>query len=65
LAGLVRDVLDRPLALREQVDDLRTSTAGECGRYGRKGVEKSGLGIAVSHMFKLSFEYMNVKRKRV
>jgi hypothetical protein len=61
LASLARDLLYRPLALREQVDDLRPPSAGQRCRYGRERIEEGGLRREVSDMLKLSFEHMNVK----
>ncbi len=57
-----RDLLDRPLALREQVDDLGATPARERGGNRRKCIEERSLRIHCGNIFKLSFEYMSVKK---
>ena len=56
LADLVRDLLDRTLALREHVDDLRPAAAPQGLRNGRKRVEERSLRSSLTHNFKLTLE---------
>ena len=56
LRDLVRDLLDRALALREQIDDLRPAAAAERLRHRRERVEQGHLRCATRHIFKLSLE---------
>jgi 2-polyprenyl-3-methyl-5-hydroxy-6-metoxy-1,4-benzoquinol methylase len=63
LARLACDLLDRPLALGEQIDDLGPTPAGQRGCDRCECVEEGGLSVSLVHMFKLSFEYTSVKRE--
>src|SRR6266496_6693200 len=56
LRDLVRDLLDRALALREQIDDLRPAAAAERLRHRRERVEQRHLRCATCHILKLSLE---------
>src|SRR5437660_12506620 len=56
LRDLVRDLLDRTLTLREQIDDLRPAAAAERLRDRRQRVEQRHLRCAACHMHKLSLE---------
>ena len=60
MTRLASDLLDRPLALREQVDNLRTPPAGQRCGDGRERIEEGGFRLDFRHMLKLSFEYLNV-----
>jgi hypothetical protein len=57
LADLRRHVLDRPLALSEEIDDLGAPPAPERSRDRGERVEQSPLRRpAITHIFKLTFE---------
>src|SRR5207245_6552351 len=56
LRDLVRDLLDRTLALRKQIDDLRPATAAERLRHRRERVEQRHLRCATCHILNLSLE---------
>jgi hypothetical protein len=56
LRDLVRDLLDRALALREQIDDLCPAAAAERLGHGRERVEQGHLRCATCHIRKLSLE---------
>ena len=56
LRDLVRDLVDRALALREQIDDLRPAAAAERLRHGRERVEQGHFRCATCHILKLSLE---------
>src|SRR5213594_4362887 len=56
LRDFVRDLLDRALALREQIDDLRPAAASERLRYRRERVEQGHFRCATRHILKLSLE---------
>jgi len=64
LTGLARDLLDGPVALGEEVDDLGAATACERTGDGGEGIEESSLCTFVSHTFKLSFECERVNALR-
>jgi hypothetical protein len=49
LGDLARDLVDRALALGEQVDDLRPTAAAERLSHRRQSVEESRLRFAASH----------------
>ena len=49
LRDLIGDLLDRPLALREHVDDLRAPPAAERLRNRRQAVEQGRLRLATCH----------------
>ena len=53
-----RDLLDRALALREHVDDLRPPAAAERLRHRRERVEQRRLRRPARHIIKLSLEYL-------
>src|SRR6185437_9633568 len=61
LRDLTRELLDRALALRENVDDLRASPASECLRHGRLRIEERRLCSTAAHVPKLSLEYLRIK----
>ena len=50
LRDLVRDLLDRALALREQIDDLRPAAAAERLRHRRERVEQGHFRCATCHI---------------
>src|SRR5213076_1495551 len=54
LRDLVRDLLDRALTLREQIDDLRPAAAAERLRHRRERIEQGHLRCATRHISKLS-----------
>src|SRR5207247_1778800 len=56
LRDLGRDLLDRALALREQIDDLRPAAAAERLRHGRERVEPGYLRCATRPMLKFTLE---------
>src|SRR4029450_5167663 len=62
LARLERDLLHPPLTPGEPVDYLGPTSTCERGRHGCKCVEERDLRIYFAHSFKLSFEYLSVKR---
>ena len=64
LTGLARDLLDRPVALCQKVDDLGPPTTRERTSDRGKGVEESSLCMLISHTFKLSFECERVNVAR-
>src|SRR5262249_51353873 len=61
LRNLSGDLLDRALALRQQVDYLRSSTATERLCHRRERIEERDLRFRSCHIFKLSLEYLQVK----
>ena len=56
LRELVRDLLDRTLTLREQVDDLGPPPAAERPRDRRERIEQRHLRRSARHLFKISLE---------
>jgi hypothetical protein len=65
LRDLRRDLVHRPLALREDVDDLCPPPAAESLRHRRQCVEEGGLRVSARHVFKLSLEYLKGKPEHV
>jgi hypothetical protein len=59
LRDLNREFVDRPLALREHIDDLRTPTVPERPRHRRLRVEQSHLRRTARHrLIKLSMDLL-------
>jgi hypothetical protein len=56
LRDLARELFDRTLALREDVDDLRPAAAAERLRHRRERVEQRRLRRSMRHMFNISLE---------
>jgi hypothetical protein len=57
----VRDLVDRTLTLREQIDDLSPAAASQCLRDRRQHVEQRRLRRTTRHILKLSLEDLNIK----
>src|SRR5262249_30635475 len=66
LRDLVGDLLDRTLALREDVDDLHAPAAAERLRHRRKRVEERPLRWTTRHILNISIDYLsyNVRPSR-
>src|SRR6187549_509772 len=62
LRDLVRDLVNRALALREQIYDLGPPAAAERLCHRRQRVEQCHLRCATCHILKLSLELLKIKR---
>src|SRR5437764_9293592 len=58
LVDLARDLLDRALPLREQIDDLRPPSASQRLRNRRQRVEQGRFRRTTRHILKVSLEYL-------
>jgi hypothetical protein len=56
LRDFVRDLLDRSLALSEQIDDLRPAAAAHRLRHRCERIEQGHFRCAICHILKLSLE---------
>src|SRR3954451_17563595 len=63
LPNLGRDLIHRPLTLRQHIDNLGAPPVPERVGDGRERVEEGVLRLPVSHRVKISLEYMRIKRK--
>jgi hypothetical protein len=60
LPDLGRDLVDRPLALGQHVDDLGPAAISERLGHRSERVEQRVFSVSLAHILKLSFEYTNV-----
>jgi hypothetical protein len=61
LPNLGRDLVNRPLALRQHIDNLSPPSAAKRLGDRREGVKEGILCHAITHTIKLSFEYSEFK----